>query len=213
MRSTAQYILQQDTFKGNTLNVINCHNYRSSSPPTTIKLQSSNRSSKLIKWRKWNKIECDDHWCRKDLCRINIGHKQTVKATSSIFKSSARSGSLSVIIDPDVCDKVVGKGTLNSYMIKPNMDKVEETSVRLQHLRFGNYNDDSPSLFAIKMPFFSREQISDVNVEFDVLFDVIDGNRLFLCRLPSFIAMSVSISQKWMTLAFSWKGQHYRLPL
>lgn len=103
-----------------------------------------------------------------DPSRSNIGHTQTNKREFHTFKTSARFGSPSVIIDGGTCFSVVGKETLDRAMKLLNIDKVEDTTFRLQYRRFGNYNDDQSSLFAVKMPFCSRKPNAHVNVEFDV---------------------------------------------
>lgn len=78
-----------------------------------------------------------------------------------------------------------------------NLDKVEHTTVRQQTHRFGNYDEDQPSLFGIKMPFSSQEDGGKVGVQFYVAFDVIEGNFPFLLGLPSLMAMGSTIYLKY----------------
>ena len=80
----------------------------------------------------------------------------------------------------------------------------------LKNHRLGNYNDDQPSRFAVKMPF---KNASDNSELFDVAFDVIDGDLPFLLRLPSLRSMGANINHKNLTLSFNLCGKIQRFQL
>ena len=90
------------------------------------------------------------------------------------------------------------------------MTKVEDAEIMLKNHRFGNYGDDQPSLFAMKMPFSNAENKSNI---FDVVFDVIDGDLPFLLGLPSLISMGATFKHKHFTMAFSLCGRYQRFKL
>lgn len=135
------------------------------------------------------------------------------KPTFYSYKTSATTNVPSVIIDTGACSSVVGKETLDDAMRRLNIDSVEDTKIRQKHHRFGNYDEQQPSIFGVKMPFDSMDQNNNPTVQFDVAFDVIEGNLPFLLGLPSLIAMGATLNHKYLTLGFSLNGKYNRLQL
>lgn len=69
------------------------------------------------------------------------------------------------------------------------------------------------TLFAIKIPFQSKNANGSKDIEFDVIFDVIEGDLPFFMGLPSLIAMGANLRLKHMTLSFSPHNKYRRLKL
>lgn len=137
------------------------------------------------------------------------------KPTFYSYKTSpdADSTNLRVVIDSGACSSVVGKATLDKAMELMKIDKVEDTGIRQRAHRFGNYDDDQPSLFAIKMPFASKRTDRSDGIEFDVAFDVIDGELPFLLGLPTLLAMGANVHLGFMTMSFHYGGKYHRLKM
>lgn len=140
---------------------------------------------------------------RQDHSPNNTNHTQTVKPTIYTMKPFSVSASPSVIIDSGACGCIVSMKTLDRAMKSLNTKKVEDTTVRLQHQRFGSYDDEQPSIFVAKTPVSSTEPNWHVNAEFDVTFDVMDNALSFLLGLSSPIAMDAYVNHKYMTIVFS----------
>ena len=118
-----------------------------------------------------------------------------------------------VIIDNGACSSGVGKNTLDHAMKYLRLTKVENTDIMLRSHRFGNYEEDQPSICAVRMPFRLKSNDENDPLLFHVAFDVIDGNLPFLLGLPSLISMGASINHKNFTIAFHLSGQYTRLKL
>lgn len=129
------------------------------------------------------------------------------------FRTSSKNVSPRVIVDSGACSSVVGKNTLDKAMQTLNLEKVEDTDVKQKTHRFGNYSDNQPTIFAIKMPFHAKNVNGEKTVEFDVAFDVIEGDLPFLLGLPTLAAMRANVHFKYMTLSFSLHGKYHRLKL
>ncbi len=71
--------------------------------------------------------------------------------------------------------------------------------------RFGNYNEDQPSLFAVEFPFEFKFP-GKGHLQFKIPFDVIGGSLPFLIGFPSLKAMGANLSFGNMTLGlkFFW---------
>lgn len=79
--------------------------------------------------------------------------------------------------------------------------------------RFGNYDDEQASLFCVKMPFAGKDGSDRNNFEFDVAFNVIEGDLPFLLGLASVLAMQAPLNHKYLTLALTVHGKYNRLQL
>lgn len=92
------------------------------------------------------------------------------------------------------------------------MTRVEDTDVMLNmnNHRFGNNNDDQPTLFAVKKPFrLSSRKKKELPI-FNLTFDVIEDDLPFHLCLSSLLTMSTTISQKRFTIAFHLSGEYKR---
>lgn len=141
------------------------------------------------------------------------GNRHDVRPTFYSFKTSSDNNSPCVIIDTGACSSVVGKDTLDKVMRLLNLDRVEDTEIKQKNHRFGNYDNDQPSRFAVKMPFSICDDKEQSEVGFDVAFDVIDGDLPFLLGLPSLRSMGAVINHKYRTLSFTLNGSYQRLKL
>ena len=63
------------------------------------------------------------------------------------------------------------------------------------------------------MPFCAKSADGRTAAEFDVAFDVIDGDLPFLLDLPSLIAMESTINHKYLSLGFNCRGKYHRMQL
>lgn len=102
--------------------------------------------------------------------------------------------------------------TLDRAMEILKIDKVEDTARQRTHC-FGNYDDEQPSLFSVKMPFSSKKANGSKGVEFDVAFDVIEGDLPFLLGLPSLIATGASVHLKVLTISLNCNAKYHRLQM
>lgn len=94
-----------------------------------------------------------------------------------------------------------------------NLQKVEDTKVRQKTHRFGIYEDDKPTILAIKVNFKYKGTSNVINVAFDFAFDVIQGDLRFLLGIQTLIAMGADLHLKYMTLSFSLHNKYHRLKL
>ncbi len=94
-----------------------------------------------------------------------------------------------------------------------HLQRVDDTPIRQKTHRFGNYEDEQATLFGVKMPFRATNPRGETELEFDVAFDVIDGDLPFLLGLPSLIAMGAIINHKYLTLSFTLHSQYRRIQL
>lgn len=93
------------------------------------------------------------------------------------------------------------------------LTNLQDCNVRLRNHRFGNYDENQPSLFGIKIPFPSTNPEWGTVVELDVAFDFIDGDLAFLLGLPTLAVMGASVNHNYMMLSFSLNNQYHRLKL
>ena len=84
---------------------------------------------------------------------------------------------------------------------------VEDNNIRQKNHRFGNHDENQPTLFAIKMPFNSPVTSCDPYVQFDVVLDVIYGDLPFLPGLSSLITMAETVNHKFFKLALTINGK------
>lgn len=83
------------------------------------------------------------------------------------------------------------------------LKKVPDTNIHQKALRFRSYDDNQPTMFAIKLPFQSKDTYGSIDMEFDVVLDVVEGVLLFLLGFLSLIAVCATLHLKHMTLSFS----------
>lgn len=93
----------------------------------------------------------------------------------------------SVIIYSGVCASVVGKNIFDKAIAAMGLDGLEDSAHRQQNYRLGNYSDEQPSLFGLKIPFsvkYSHDAFGKSN-GFDIPIDVLEGDFPLLLRLLS----------------------------
>lgn len=115
-----------------------------------------------------------------------------------------------VIFDDGACPSVVGKETLEKSMRALNVDKVEVAKVALPNQRFGNCDDNQPSILAVKIRFWLTSSNSNESPIFNIAFQVIKGELPSLLRLPSLISMWAMVYHKCFTIAFRLRGKYRR---
>lgn len=87
-----------------------------------------------------------------------------IKPMFYLFRTSCTQQGRRVIVDSGACKNVVGKNTLEKAMRSINLQKVDDTDISQKTHRFGNNNDNQPTLFAIKMTFQSKEANAVISV-------------------------------------------------
>jgi len=122
----------------------------------------------------------------------------------------------SAIIDSGACASIVGKKTLDDAMRKLKLGNIPDGVPRQSYHRFGNSSKDYPTLFSVKMPFLCKSSFKNKPngpVEFDVSFDVIDGDLPFLLGLPSLCAMKANLNFEYMNIGIRIERKSYRIPI
>ncbi len=99
------------------------------------------------------------------------------------------------IVDSGACTSVVGKGTLDKFMKNRKIGKLPDSSPTLARHRFGNHSEEHRSLFAVNVPFTCKGKDNEVQVTFDVKFDVIEGDLPFLLGFPSLMSMKSTLNR------------------
>lgn len=98
-------------------------------------------------------------------------------------------------------------------MQQRNLNEMEDSKIVQNAHRFGNYDDENPSLFCVKMPFGGKGGSERTNVDCDVDLDVIEGDITFLLGLPALIAIDATLNHKYLTLAPTVNGKYHRFQL
>lgn len=135
-------------------------------------------------------------------------HLPDYSYNTAYSSSSARS-----VIDPGACASIVRKKSLHKAMRALGVNTLPEASARRTNHLLGEYKEGRSTLFAIKMPFRSKLENGQVGVEFQIVFDVVEGEIPFLIGFPSIKAMKAISNFEYMDIAFRLNGKYCRLDL
>ncbi len=105
-----------------------------------------------------------------------------------------------------------GKDTLDLAMKQLGLDNVGDASPKLQYHRFGNYEENQKSLFAVLFPFEFKSK-DNKTLNFKIHFDVIDGSLPFLIGFPSLKAMGANLNFASMTLGINVSDGYHKIQL
>ena len=92
-----------------------------------------------------------------------------------------------------------------------NLENVEETDIIQKLHRFGNYDEEQPSLFWVEMPFSVRDVKGKEFVGFDIAFDLIEGDLPFLLGLQSLRPIVSTLNHIFRTLALTMNRKFHHL--
>lgn len=136
------------------------------------------------------------------------------------YSSSKPTESTRAMIDSGATNSVVGQSTLDAALQSLNLSNIPDATIRQKGHRFGPSSTSLPSKFAVLMPFVCTgdklKQFGNRDkLEFDIHFDVVDGDLPFLIGLPTLVSMnaslnfiSASLSIKLASMRYSFKLQH-----
>jgi len=122
------------------------------------------------------------------------------------------------IVDSGATNSVVGKSTLDAAMSYLNLSKIPDSTIKQKEHRFGPSSTSLPSKFAVLMPFVCtgdrlKQYGNRDKLEFDIHFDVVDGDLPFLIGLPTLVSMRASLNFITGSLSIEFKSMRYSLKL
>lgn len=89
-----------------------------------------------------------------------------------------------------------------------NVDKVDDAKIILRNHKFGKYDANEPSIFALKMPFGYKSSDGNESPVFNVCFDVFKGYLLFLLEASVFSLHRGHPKPKVLQHAFALCGKY-----
>ena len=151
---------------------------------------------------------------RQNNSRNNNHSPPSTRPTFYTFKSSpVHTENGGAVLDSGACSSVVGKITLDKTLRTLEIDKLRDTTpIRDQH-RFGTNPEAHKTICAVKFPFRCTDDTGTDIANFDVAFDVIEGDLPFLVGLPSLLAMNATLNFKYKSLGLSIGSRYVRIPL
>lgn len=117
------------------------------------------------------------------------------------------------VLDSGACGSVVGKKALDRAMSNLGLNGIPEASIAREHHRFGDHPEAHRTISAVKFPFTCTDERDGQEAQFDIQFDIIDGELPFLVGLPSLIAMRACLNFKFKHLGLMIGSKYLKIPL